>query len=114
MKRNLIIVLVMGLAMSLALTGCAQKAESSKDAIDATKSIETVEEKVTYLVKQAEAFYKSEDFQEAIDIAQYILSSLDKDSQAAKSIIEKAKEALSAKAQAAVEDVKKKLPGFGQ
>ena len=46
MKRNLIIVLVMGLAMSLALTGCAQKAESSKDAIDATKSIETVEEKV--------------------------------------------------------------------
>jgi len=103
----------------LALIGCAQKkAESSQSAIETAKSMDSVEQKVDYLIGQAKAFYNSNEFQQSVDIAQYILRYLDKDSQEAESLLEKAKQALVSKAKqvagTAVEDVKEKLPGFGQ
>ncbi|MBD3265015.1 MAG: hypothetical protein GF375_07920 [Candidatus Omnitrophica bacterium] len=118
MDKILTVFTVSFLVFGLSIAGCSQKSPSSSEAIEAAKAMETVEKKVDYLIGQAKVFYNSEEFQQAIDIGQYILSSLDKDSEQAKSLLQKAKEALSAKAQeavgAATEDAKSKLGSFGQ
>lgn len=115
MKRLLLSVTVLVLFSSLLLAGCAQeRAASSKEAIATAKAMETVEQKATYLIQQAKAFYNSKDFQEAVNTAKYILRYVDKDSQAAKDLLQKAKDALASAAKGVAEDVKKKLPGFGQ
>ena len=116
MKRIFFLAVIFAVFVSLLLTlGCAQqKAASSKEAIDTANAMESVEQKVDYLIKQAKAFYRSKEFQEAVNTAQYILRNLDKDSQIAKDLIQKAKDALAQTAKSAAEDVKKKLPGFGQ
>jgi len=108
MKRISYILAVGLIVMSFAVAGCgAQKAESSSAAIAATKTMQTTQEKTDYLVSQAKAFYNSKDFQGAIDIAQNILRYLDKDSLAAKDLLEKAKERLAAKAQGMLDQAKK-------
>lgn len=105
MKKVFVSTLVLGLIFGLVLTGCgAKKAASGKEAIDTAKTMETVEQKVNYLMGQAKAFYNSKEFQDAIDAAQYVLRYLDKDSQAAKDLIEKAKNELAEKAKAAAKD----------
>jgi len=114
MTRLLTIILVGCLVLGLGISGCAQKkAASSTEAIEISKSMETVEQKANYLIGQAKAFYNSRNFQEAVDIAQYVLRAVDKDSQEAKSLLEKAKEALVAKtrevADKTTEDMKKKM-----
>ena len=119
MKNMFSIIAVCTLVLGLVFAGCGEKkAASSNEAIEASKSMETVQQKVDYLVGQAEVFYNSKEFQGTVDIAQYILRYLDKDSQEATSLLERAKQALVAKAQEAVgtaaEDVKKKIEGFGQ
>ena len=113
MKKFFSALIVTGTCLSLLLAGCAQeKAASSKDAIEVAKAMETAEQKVDYLLKQANAFYKSEEFQEAVNTVQYILRYLDKDSQQAKDLLQKAKEALASAAKGAVEDAKQKFEGF--
>jgi hypothetical protein len=114
MKKGLVAVIVVGLVVGFVLVGCGpKKAGSSSEAISASKAMETVKEKTDYLIAQAKTFYNSKDFQGAIDIAQNVLSTLDKDSAAAKDLLAKAKSALEAKAKSAVEDVKGALGGFG-
>jgi len=115
MGKVLFSVVALGLVFGLVLAGCGpKKTTSSNEAIETAKSMETLEEKANYLIGQAKALYNSKEFQEAVDIAQYILRYLDKDSLKAKDLLEKAKNALVSQAQGAVEDVKKKLPGFGK
>ena len=115
MRRFFVAMLVLVSVMGLVISGCAQqKAESSKAAIETAKAMETAKEKADYLMAQAKAFYNSKEFQQAIDIAQYILTFLDKDSQAAKDLLEKAKDALVAQAGGAIEDIKKGFSGFGE
>jgi len=115
MKRNLVLFAVVCLAVSFATVGCgAKKAETSRAAIDEAKVMETTQEKVDYLVTQAKSFYNSDDFQGVIDIAQYILTYLDKDSAVAKDLITKAKEQLQAKAQGMLDEAKKSFDGFGK
>jgi len=115
MKKSFITVMALGLVFGLILTGCgAKKAGSSREAISAAKTMETSKEKVDYLVGQAKAFYNSKEFQNAIDTAQYVLRYLDRDSQPAKDLLQKAKDALTAQAKSAVEDAKKKISGFGK
>jgi len=107
------VMLALGLVFSLTLTGCGtKKAESSKEAIQTAKAMETTEEKVDYLIGQAKAFYNSKEFQNAVDAAQYVLRYLDRDSQEARKLLDDAKAALKAEARKAVEDAKKKLPSF--
>ena len=93
-------------------------AENSQEAIAVAKTLATVADKKNYLIEQAMSLYNSEKLQDVINIAQYILQYLDKDSQAAAGLLEKAKQALTAKTQEAVGGVmggiKDKLPGFGQ
>ncbi|MBN2120300.1 MAG: hypothetical protein JW734_04530 [Candidatus Omnitrophica bacterium] len=114
MRNFWVILAIAGLVLSLS-TGCSQnKAESSSQAIEIAKSMGTVKEKVDYLIGQAKTFQASKEFQSAIDVAQYILGYLDKDSTAAKNLLEKAKEALAQQAKGAMDEVTKKLEGLGK
>ncbi|MFA5088916.1 MAG: tetratricopeptide repeat protein [Candidatus Omnitrophota bacterium] len=112
MKKALLVGAVVVVSFGLLLSaGCAKKSASAKEAIQNSQSLNTVQEKVDYLVKQAEAFYNSKEFQQAIETAQYVLSNLDSKSQSAVSLIEKAKTQLQAAAQKAVGDVSNKVFG---
>ncbi len=92
------------------LPGCSpKKAESSKEAIETAKSMKTPEQQANYLNKQAQAFFKSKEYNEAIKIAQHVLSQVDKESENAKKIIEDSKKQLQAKVKNAVDDASKKL-----
>jgi hypothetical protein len=114
MRRGILFILITGLFFGL-VAGCGpQKEGSAQEAIDAAKAMETVKEKTDYLIAQAKAFYNSKDFQGAIDIAQYILSYLDKDSSSAQDLIEKAKNALMEQAQSAADSLKGGVESFGQ
>ena len=111
-QRVLLGMTVVGLiATSAMLTGCAQKAASSSDAIQHAKALKTPQEQANYLVSQAKAFLSSKEYQEAIKIAQHVLSNIDSNSQAAQDILERAKTQLASAAQGAVKDLKKQ---FGQ
>jgi len=97
------------------LIGCgAPKEASSRDAINKAKVMATAQEKVDYLVGQTKAFINSKEYTQAISTAQYILSSVDRNSQEARSLLEKAKSDLSAQAKSAAKDVKKQLGSFGK
>ncbi len=89
------------------LAGCSQQAASSSEAIQHAKTLKTPEQQADYLVSQAQAFVSSEDYQEAIKTAQYVLSSVDAHSQAATDLLEQAKAKLAADAQAVIGDTKK-------
>lgn len=114
MRKYLSVLLVVVLALSLGILGCTKKAASSQEAISNTQTMKTVDEKVNYLVGQANAFINSKEFDQAIQTAQYILSNLDQNSTAAKDIIEKAKAEMTKAAQGAMQDVKSKLGSFGK
>jgi uncharacterized lipoprotein YehR (DUF1307 family) len=107
--------LALGLVCVLALSGCGtKKSASGKEAIKTANSMETLEQKTSYLIKQAKAFYNAREFQEAVNIAQHILTYLDKDSQAARDLLDKARNQLAAAVKGAAEDAKKGLSGFGK
>ena len=115
MGRRMGVLFLVVVVLSLGLSGCGpKKAASSSEAISASNVMKTVEEKTNYLVSQAKTFYNSKDFQGAIDIAQHILAYVDKDSQEAKDLLMKAKDALEAKARAAAEDLKNKIGNLGK
>ncbi|HOX53969.1 MAG: hypothetical protein PHI86_02020 [Candidatus Omnitrophica bacterium] len=110
MNRFTAIVISLVFLFSVAVVGCGPKKEaSSLDAIKVAEAMKTVKEKTDYLLAQAQAFYNSKDFQNAIDAAQYVLRNLDKESMTAKNLITKAKEALAAEAQKAVDRVKNSI-----
>jgi len=66
------------------------------------------------LVGQAKSFLSSNEFNDAIKTAQYILINLDADSQEAKGILLKAQEELKTLSQTTGDDVKKALGSFGK
>jgi hypothetical protein len=101
-------------AVGVSLCGCTKKAASSTEAIEASKALQSAGQKVDYLINQAKAFYNSKDFQQAIDISQYILAYVDKNSTEAKSLLEKAKADLSAMGQKKLDELKGKIGSFGK
>jgi hypothetical protein len=109
MKRFLLITALCFL-VGFAALGCGgQKAASSSAAIENAKNYETVQQKVTYLMKQADAFYKSDDFQSAVEVAQYVLSQLDSKNTDAQDLLSKAKAALKDQAKQALDNVSSNL-----
>jgi len=108
------------LIAALLVVGCTQKPKSanSGEAIQHANTLQSVEAKVNYLVSEASAFLNSEQFDEAVKMAKYILSKLDSNSQEAKSILEQAKAKLEAMAREKAEelkgDLKNKLGNIGQ
>jgi|WetSurMetagenome_2_1015567.scaffolds.fasta_scaffold185368_1 hypothetical protein len=112
MKNILLLGMIFCLSCGLVLgAGCTKKSVSANEAIQTSQTLKSVEEKAGYLMKQAEAFYNSKEFQQAIQTAQYVLSNVDKNSQSAKDLIEKAKVQLKEAAQKAAGDVSNKLFG---
>jgi hypothetical protein len=105
MKKILLLALVISLGFGVLLSvGCAKKAASVSEAVQNSQALKTIEEKANYLIQQANAFYNSKEFQKAVETAQYVLSNLDKNSQSAKDLIEKAKAQLQSAASKAVGD----------
>ena len=99
-----------------AVAGCAQQkpSASSQEAIQQSKEMKTVDEQVKYLVNQANSFINSQQFDQAIQTAKYILANLDQNSVEAKSILEKATAQLKEAANKTMGDVKNKLGSFGK
>lgn len=115
MKKIFLSLTVLCALAGLTIGGCAQKpAASSGDAITQSKTLQTVQEQVKYLIGQANAFINSQKFDEAINTAQYVLSNLDSNSTEAKSIITKAQEQIKQMAGKAMEDMKNKLGTLGK
>lgn len=97
--------------------GCGQpqaKSTNSSEAITQAQTLQTNEEKIKYLISEANAFVNSQKFDEAINTAKYVLTSLDANSQEAKTVIEKATEELKKMAEAKAEELKKSLPNLGK
>jgi len=115
MKRLAVLIMVFCLAAGFMLVGCGpQKAATTQDAINETKTMPTVQEKTVYLVNQAQAFYNSNEFQGAVEIAQYILRYLDKDSAAAKNLLQEAQDGIAAQLKQNMEEAKKSFSGLGK
>ena len=114
MKSSKIKMLAMALIVSLVAFGCGQKAQSSGEAIELSKAKATVEEQAKFLIQQANSFVNSDNFDEAIKTAKYILSNLDANSTAAKDIIAKAEVELKKLAEQKLQEVKGKLGGLGK
>lgn len=116
MKRFVMMLIVIGLAAGIMLTGCGQKkAGSSQEAIEtAEMTLKTYEEKVDYLVKQAQAFYNSKQFQDAVETAQYVVIALQSESEKAKQVLQKAQDALKAEFRKAADELEKKLGDVGK
>ncbi len=89
------------------LAGCSKQAASSSEAIQHAKTLKTSEQQADYLVSQTRTFVNSENYQEAIKTAQYVLLSVDTHSHAATDLLEQAKAKLAADAQAVIGDRKK-------
>ena len=115
MRKGIVYCVAISLMVPFCLAGCAKQevAESGRAAISQAAQMETTEAKVKYLIGQAKAMYNSEKFQDAIDVARYILRWLDKDSQAAKDLLREAQSALRAKAQGVVESMNRDVEGVG-
>ncbi|MDD5464950.1 MAG: hypothetical protein PHP73_01205 [Candidatus Omnitrophica bacterium] len=112
MEKLAVLMAVICLIFSIGVLGCGQqKASSVSEVIKTAETMPTVKAKVDYLIGQANAFYNSKEYQQVVDIANYILSKVDRNSQDARSLLEKAKTALSAAAKNAASDVTKGL-GF--
>lgn len=110
MKKNYIIFVSLLLLAGFAVAGCAQKkAESGSAAIEFSKTLESTKAKADYLLAQAQSFYNSKEFQDAVSVAQHVLSSVDKDSTKAKELLEKAKTEMAEAAKKALADFKKGL-----
>ena len=120
MKRITTVLVAVSFVFAVGIMGCSQKPQSanSSEAIEQAKTLQSVEEQAKFLGKEANAFINSEQFDEAIKTAKYVLSKLDKESQEAKSLIERAKQELETmareKAEEAKAKLKEKLGGIGQ
>ncbi len=102
---------IVGMVLSLSLlVGCGQKpAANATEAIEYAKQLDTAKQQSDYLVSQALALLNSKDYQEAAKTAQYVLSSVDTQSQPAKQVLEESKSRLASDAKAALGDSKEKI-----
>ncbi len=114
MNNSKIKILIIGLVIGFIAFGCGQRAQNSGEAIELSKVKATVEAQAKYLVQQANGFINSDQFDEAIKTARYVLSNLDSKSTAAQGIIEKAQAELKKIADQKIREIKGKLGSLGQ
>ena len=115
MRKTIVAFMITVICGSLIFAGCGAKKEASPGAaIQKSQSMATTQQKADYLIGQAKAFYNSKQYGDAMSIAQYVVSHVDSNSQAAKSLIEKAKDSLAAQAKVAADNMKKQFSGFGK
>ena len=107
--------LLVGALVLVSTYGCAQKqSANAQEAIRQSKMQASVQDQVDYLAGQAKAFINSKNFDQAITVANYILSSLDQNSQAAKDILGQAKTEMQKVARTAMSDMRNKLGNLGK
>ena len=115
MNKNFIVAMVVFLCLGIAFIGCGVKKQAStQDVIAKSQTMSSLKEKADYMVGQAKAFYNSKQYNDAIAIAQYVVTNVDSSSKAARDLIEKAKAELSAQAKSAADKMKKQFGGFGK
>ena len=115
-SKKILAASVMLCVVMVAMAGCAQKpqSEGSSEAIQQAMQLKTVEEQANYLVKEANAFLNSQKFDDAVNTAKYVLSSLDANSDKAKTILEKAQVELKKVAEAKVAELQKSFGSLGK
>ena len=65
MKKMLSVGLLCCFALMIVYSGCGvKKADSSREAIGNARKMESVEKQADYLIKQANAFYKSKEYKD--------------------------------------------------
>ena len=100
MKRFLTMCIVVCLVAGVALVGCGpKKAETSQEAIKNAQTMKDAPQKEKYLMQQAELFLKQKNFQEAINLSQYVLWNVDANSQDAKTMLRKSQDAMAVEIQ---------------
>ena len=115
MKNFFSLLTICVICTAFMFSGCGgQKADTSQEAISIAKAMETTKGKTDYLISQANAFIKADDFRGAIDIANFILRYLDSNSGEAKFLLDRAKSDLVAQYKKTGDAVKKSFAGFGQ
>jgi hypothetical protein len=94
----------------LGLSGCGSRpAANATEAIQAARDLKTPEAQAEYLIAQAKTFLAAKDYQEAGKTAQYVLSSVDSQSEEAQQVLADAKLQVANDAQQAIGDAKQKL-----
>jgi len=88
--NRFIVVGLIGIISLGFLMGCAKTAPTAEAAIAHTKTLESEDVQMLYLIGQAESFLKRGQYQDAEDVAQYILTDLEPDSKIAQSIATRA------------------------
>jgi hypothetical protein len=112
MKKTLILALALTVSFTVGTSAWAQQKMLTVDeSIQMVKTMQTAKQKADYLINQAKAFYSSKQFQQAVDLAKYVLSNIDKNSAGAKNILKDAEKQLAALAQQKVGDVKNAISG---
>ena len=115
MKKALTIAVLICIAAMFSVTGCGPaKAGSSQDAIQQSQALQTVKAKTDYLIAQAKAFYGTKQYQDVVNLTQYVIQNVDATSQEAKTLLEKAKAEVSAEMKKAAEQVKAQFAGMGK
>ena len=89
---------------SLSAVGCASHASSSSEAIQHAKTLRTSQQQADYLVTQAKAFLGVKDYTEAVKTMQYVLASIDINSQPAKEVLDQARQQLARDTQEVVSE----------
>ena len=91
----IVIVIAVCLVIGLALISYhSGKAATIQDAVKKAQAMNTAQKKTDYLIKQAQLFLDSKDFQGAIDLARYVMRNLDSDSRQAGKLVMKAQDAM--------------------
>jgi hypothetical protein len=111
MKR--IVIFIFFLFLTISIIGCEErKMPSVSEVINESRSLETVNKQLDYLIQEARDFYNSKEYKEALELAEYILTYLDQHSEQALDLIEKIKNHLSDITASTAEDIKKMLDSF--
>ncbi len=91
MRKFSFVLIMLCVVVALILNGCGPKQTSSMtEALKVAGTMKTDQEKINYLVKQANGFFKMKKYQDVIYIARYILEEIDSGSKAAKELTRKA------------------------
>ena len=115
MKKVFTVALMLCLAVSLYVTGCAPaKAASSQEAIQRSQAMDTTKQKADYLISQAKAFYNTRQYQDVVTLTQYVVQKVDATSREAKALLEKARTEMTAEMKKAAEEMKKQFSGAGK
>ena len=87
-------------------------AKTADEAIKFAKTLEGVQQKKDYLLAQAQSLYNSEELEEVVEIAKYVLEYVDNDAPKAKQLLEKATKDLEAMASGGIDQAAKKIEGL--